>query len=218
MNRWAAWVQGRRHQAWAGRLNFAGPQAVTAWWAWLVLGLGVAAPLWVSDQSEQMRAAHLEAQAQLKRLTRADRHLRLSRALTTAASSPQETLAMPALAGAALNEAAGMGALLGYPWGRALSQVEAEGSAHQAVMMALSVDLSSMAEAARAPSASPVWPVWHLQAAVRDDAAALAWVNRLPEGRLLTRERLAQPFTAPIGLYELKVNAQMQIAWRAFKS
>jgi hypothetical protein len=204
----------RPKAAWAHQLDFVGPRAMTAWWAWGVLGLGVFAALFTFDEFDKIRLANDEVSAQIRRLERADRRVRLSAATSPSGREPlhldepankaSAQLAIPLLKGPALAEAAGMSIMLGYPWGQALADIEQQAVSHQAVLLGLSVSLDNAANR-EGFSAN-----WRVQAAVRDDATALAWVAQMPDGQLLSRERLPQPFEAPSGRYELKVNAQMR--------
>lgn len=192
--------------AWAEDFDFAGPRVRTAWWAWLVLGLGVALALKVSDDFERVRVALDDGRAQLKRLSRAERQRQLAQQAPSVRDDASKAMGMevaPALSGPALPDALTLSLLLGYPWGDVLNQLEAQAARHQAVMLGLGVDLASLSDASR------VQPVWRLQAAVHGDADAMAWTLSLPQGRLTTRERLSQPFTGLSGSYELKVQVQM---------
>ncbi len=189
---------------WADDLDFGGPRARTAWWAWLVLGLGVATALKVSDEFDRVRLALDDGEVQMKRLNRAERQRLLAQGLSVrqvAAASSEKSA--PALSGPALTDAMTMSLLLAYPWGQVLAQLESQAAAHQAVMMSMGADLAGLNDAAASQ------PVWRLQAAVHGDGDAMAWAFSLPQGRLLTRERLPQPFTGLTGAYEFKVQVQM---------
>jgi len=80
----AARVQSR---PWAEQLDFAGPRVRTAAWSWAVLGAGVLALLVVADQGDAQHQAIDEAQAQLKRLGKADRQWRAQRQGASSAHS-----------------------------------------------------------------------------------------------------------------------------------
>ena len=94
---------------------------------------------------------------------------------------------------------------LAFPWPGMLAKMERSASAAGAVMLSMSTSLDDAG-----PSAGPVW---RLQAAVRDDAAALGWADSLPAGRLISRASLAAPFSTAQGAYGLKAEVQAQSAW-----
>lgn len=191
--------------SWADDLDFVGPRVRTSPWSWLVLALGALALMVSVDAMDQVQGELDDAAVQAKRLSQADRQVRLARAVLQGVRTAEaaQTTAPPALQGAHLVEVLGMARLLAYPWDEALNRVDADASAHQAVLLAMSVDLDK-------PGRDIRWaPTWRVQAAVRDDASALGWSGQLPGGRILARDRLGQPFVGARGSYELKVDAQM---------
>lgn len=203
---WPAWLKPSL-PAWADQLDFVGPRAATALWAWALLAAGVVATMAVADRHAEMEQLHADGEAQIKRLARADRQVWLERALqaepaASAASLPEA----PPLQGQALASAATMGLLLSYPWSEALTQIESQASQRRVVMLSMSADTASLADASK-----PRAPAWRLQAAVLNDASALAWATSLPQGQLLSREPLNQPFTGAAGSYALR--ASVQGAW-----
>lgn len=193
---------------WPAALDFKAPRVRPAPWAWLLLAVGLASVLWMADRVDALQAQQLEAQAQLKRLGRADRLARVERAAlarTEQAQAPQAAASAPILESAAADEAVGMIRALAFPWPGMLAKMERSASAAGAVMLSMSTSLDDAG-----PSAGPVW---RLQAAVRDDAAALGWADSLPAGRLISRASLAAPFSTAQGAYGLKAEVQAQSAW-----
>jgi hypothetical protein len=216
-----AWHGRLQSPAWAEALDFAGPRVRTATWSWAVLGAGVLALLVVADQGEAQHLAIDEAQAQLKRLSKADRALRLARAApsevrsdqarakagaATSASAP-EVPAAPKLDDQALPEAVNMASFMAYPWPDLLRDVSQRGMDHKVVLMALSLDLSGWDA-----GAAPV-PTARLLAAVPSDEVALRWAADLPEGQLKTRSTLQTPFSSAWGRFALK--AEVQARWES---
>ncbi len=207
---------------WAEQLDFAGPRVRTAGWSWAVLGAGVLALLVVADQGEAQQQSTAEAQAQLKRLSKADRALRLERAAkaevrgqknqalamgAAAAASAPEVPVPPQLNDQTLSEAVAMATLMAYPWPEVLRDVSQRAMDHKVVLTAFSLDLSGWDAGAQ-----PV-PAARLQAAVMSDEVALRWAADLPEGQLKTRSSLQTPFTGPWGSFALK--AEVQARWAA---
>lgn len=202
-----SWLSAR--PSWADELDFVGPRVRTAVWSWLILAAGAVAMMSVIEVMDQIERDLVDSQQQFRRLSQADRQMRLSRAIEQRqASAGAEPGAMPVssvppLRGAGLADGLSMARLLAYPWAATLNRIEADASTHQVVMMAMSVDLDKPG-----PSLDGM-PMWRFQAAVKDDPSALAWAAQLPGGRLLSRDRLAQAFSAETGSYTLKVDAQM---------
>lgn len=198
--------------SWSEDLDFVGPRVRTAWWAWLVLGLGAMVVLMAYDAMAHTQQALIDAEQQHRRLSLADRGMRLTRALQARETVAQAAVAPP-LTPADLPEVASMARTLAYPWAQALGQIDADAWAQQVVLLSLSVDLDQAARAAAGGTGTAggalAQPMWRLQAAVRHDADALAWSARMPGGQILSRERLQQPFTGLLGRYDLKVDAQM---------
>jgi len=207
---------------WAEQLDFAGPRVRTAGWSWAVLGAGVLALLVVADQGDAQHQAIDEAQAQLKRLTKADRAVRLARAAkaevrsdnarakasadtSSSSTALPEVPAAPKLDDQALPEAVNMAAFMAYPWPDLMRDVSQRAMDHQVVLMALSLDLSGWDA-----GAAPV-PTARLLAAVPSDEVALRWAADLPEGQLKTRSALQTPFSSLWGSFALK--AEVQARW-----
>lgn len=199
---------------WEDELDFSGGRQRVAWWAWLLMGVGAMALVVSNDHLDAIRAEQDEVQAQEKRLMRADRQMRLARALQHQAqlqadndqpSSHANEQGPPPLAGAALLEAAHMARLLAYPWLDTLTRIDEVSAAHRVVLSSLAMNLETQGR--KQPGSE-----WRLGAMVPHDAAALAWARSLPEGQILSRERAAQPFTSTWGNYGLKVDAQMRTA------
>lgn len=197
-----------RKERWFERFDFKPVRPRAAAWAWALLGAGLLSVLWLADQADQLQQRQTDAQAQLQRLARADRQVRLERAVRERASTAQAPLAAasaPVLSPAAADEAVAMVRALAFPWPETLRRMELSASNAGAVMLSMSTSLD---EAGRA-----VGPTWRLQAAVPDDAAALGWAASLPSGRLITRASLATPFATSHGPYGLKAEVQAQPSW-----
>jgi hypothetical protein len=213
------WRGRLQNPSWAEALDFVGPRVRTATWSWAVLGAGVLALLVVADQGDALHQAIDEEQAQLKRLSTADRAVRLARAAQAevrsdkarakaapdASASAAEVPAAPKLDDQALPEAVNMVAFMAYPWPDLLRDVSQRAMDHQVVLMALSLDLSGWDA-----GASPV-PMARLLAAVPSDEVALRWAADLPEGQLKTRSALQTPFSSLWGSFALK--AEVQARW-----
>jgi hypothetical protein len=192
----------RRKPTWAGQLDFAGPRVRTAWWSWALLLLSLLAWLALADHADRLGTEREEAEAQIKRLARADRLLRLERAVQLKASASAGPIGTPApvLDDASLEDATQVAWRLAYPWSAVLSGMESAAAAQQVVLMSMSLDLTAMGQAAL-----------RAQGAVRDDAAALRWAAGLPQGQLLGRQALGAPFVNVRGSYALK--ADVQAVW-----
>lgn len=199
-----------RAGAWSAALDFKALRPRPALWSWALLGAGLLSVLWLADQVDTLQARQLETQAQIKRLSRADRLGRVERAVqgrAMAAEVPQAAASAPVLDAAAADEAVAMVRTLAFPWPQMLQRMEQSASKAGAVMLSMSVSLDDAGRTAG--------PTWRLQAAVRDDAAALAWADSLPAGRLASRSSLATPFTTAQGLYGLKAEVQAQTSWNS---
>jgi hypothetical protein len=216
------WRERLQGPSWAEALDFAGPRVRTATWSWAVLGAGVLALLVVADQGEAQHQAIDEAQGQLKRLSRADRALRLERAAKAelrhdlplakasagaadASASAPPVPAAPRLNDQTLPEAVNMAALMAYPWPQVLREVSQRAMDHRVVLMALSLDLSGWDA-----GAAPV-PTARLLAAVPSDEVALRWAADLPDGQIKTRSVLQTPFSSLWGSFAHK--AEVQARW-----
>lgn len=204
---WSA-LTAARGDRWVSRLDFRPERAKPAAWAWAVLGAGLLSVLWLADQSEHLRQRQAEAQEQLQRLARADRQVRLERAVQArveGAQAPQAAASAPVLSAAEADEAVAMVRSLAFPWAETLQRMELSASKAGAVMLSMSTSLDDAGRTAG--------PTWRLQAAVPDDAAALGWAATLPAGRLVSRASLATPFSTAHGPYGLKAELQAQTSW-----
>jgi hypothetical protein len=205
---WLARCLPRKVEAWSSALDFMPPRARPAPWAWALLVAGLASVLWIADQVDALQARQLEAQEQLKRLGRAARLARVERAAlarTEQVQVPQAAASAPTLESAAADEALDMVRALAFPWPDMLAQMERSASKAGAVMLSMSTSLDDVGRS--------TGPAWRLQAAVRDDAAALGWADSLPAGRLISRASLAAPFMTAQGAYGLKAEVHAQSAW-----
>lgn len=193
---------------WPRQLDFRPERPRAALWAWALLAAGLLSVLWLADQAGQLQQRQGEAQAQLKRLTHADRQVRVARAAAernTRIEAPAAAASAPVLDPAAADEAVSMVRALAFPWPAMLQRMELSASQSGAVMLSMGVSLDDQG---RSPG-----PTWRLQAAVRDDASALGWAASLPAGRLVSRGSLGTPFSTPQGPYGLKAEVQAQSTW-----
>ncbi|TAK88740.1 MAG: hypothetical protein EPO09_17745 [Aquabacterium sp.] len=194
-----AWLAGR-DAAWADELDFVGPRVRTAPWAWAVLLFALLACTWTWYQVERLDADMRDAQQVLKRLERA-KHQEHIDALAKTQSSAKGGGAV-SLSLERARHAAQLAQYLAYPWLTTLEQVEASAQAEQAVMLSFSLDLATLG--AQADSAPEV----HVEAAIKDDDAALRWAHAQgPTAQLLKREKLAAPFVTALGSYEWRAQA-----------
>lgn len=189
-----------RESAWVDELDFVGPRVRTAPWAWAVLLLGLLACTWTWSQVERLDADMHDAQQVLKRLERA-KHQEHIDALARTPSIAKGGGAV-SLSPDKARHAAQLAQYLAYPWLAALAQVEASAQEEQAVMLSFSLDLTTLgAQADSAPEA-------HVEAAIKDDDAALRWAHAQgPTAQLLKREKLASPFVTAQGSYEWRAQA-----------
>lgn len=200
----AAWLAAQP-EGWAEALNRTGPRVRTGFWGWALLALGVVLMLHVADEATEVQAAQADAQATLQRLQRGERQLALAdQARARAVSRPTEGsgAAAPVLQGEGWRHAAQLALWLGHPWMATLDALDEQSWRSGVVLSRFSLDLATLGQG---PGAQPEA---QLQAAVRDDAQALQWLQALgPEVSLRTREPLAQPFTTPRGTYGLRIDA-----------
>ena len=191
--------QVNRHE-WADELDFVGPRVRTASWSWVLLLAGLTAAVWVWPMVTQADADMSLAQLDLKRLQRAVHQHTVEVKATQLVQSKDPSKA--GLSAEAMRHAAELSQSLGYPWMRVITQVEQAAQSEKAVMLAFSLDTSTLATA---PDAQPDV---RMAAAVRDDESALRWAQTLGStAQLRGREKLAMPFTATTGTYEWRVEA-----------
>jgi hypothetical protein len=190
---------GRQHD-WADELDFVGPRVRTASWSWVLLLAGLTAAVWVWPMVTQTDADMAQAQLDLKRLQRAV-HQREVEVKATQSAQIKGT-GKAGLTSESMRHAAELAQGLGYPWMQVISKVEQAAQAEKAVMLAFSLDISTLATA---PDAQPDV---RMAAAVRDDESALRWAQTLGStAQLRGRERLATPFTSTAGAYDWRVEA-----------
>lgn len=194
-----AWLAGR-DAAWAEELDFVGPRVRTAPWAWAVLLSGLLACTWTWSQVVRLDTDLRDAQQVWKRLERA-KHQEHIETLAHQQSSAKGGSAA-SLSPEKARHAAQVAQCLAYPWLAALEQVEALAQGEQAVMLSFSLDLATLG--AQADSAPEV----HVEAAIKDDDAALRWAHgQGPTAQLLKREKLAAPFVTAQGTYDWRAQA-----------
>ena len=189
-----------REPAWADELDFVGPRVRTAPWAWAVLLLGLLVGAWSWSQVQRVDTDMRDAQQMLKRLERAQHQSHIDKL-----AQRQATVKGTAASGLSPDKArhaAQVAQWLAYPWVTALELVEATAQAEQAVMLSFSLDLAPLAvQPDRAPEV-------HVEAAVKDDDAALRWAHAHGStAQLLKREKLALPFVTAVGSYEWRAQA-----------
>lgn len=197
---------------WAESLNFVGPRVRVSFWSWALLALGAIAVVHALELARQVDAAGQAAHAELERL---QRHARsngapalpatgasgafVAAAADAGASSANE--AAPSLQDEGWRSAAQLAAWLGHPWAPVLDQADA--SAHQRgiALMRFQLDLGSWGTRAAQPLS------WRLQAAVPDDATALAWLQDLgADAQLLRRDALAQAVSSERGTLAWRID------------
>lgn len=212
--RFAQTVQGSAGSGlgWAESLNFVGPRVRVSFWSWALLALGAIAVVHALELARQVDAAGQAAHAELERL---QRHARsngapalpatgasgafVAAAADAGASSANE--AAPSLQDEGWRSAAQLAAWLGHPWAPVLDQADA--SAHQRgiALMRFQLDLGSWGTRAAQPLS------WRLQAAVSDDATALAWLQDLgADAQLLRRDALAQAVSSERGTLAWRID------------
>jgi hypothetical protein len=196
----ASWAA-LRPASWSEALDFVGPRVRVALWSWAVLVGGLAACMAVSEQAQQSLASRDEAQAQWRRLERAQHQQALARAQPRAAKA-SESAAAPTLDDDTARKAARVAQLLAYPWAAVIERVEQSAQQERAVLTGFSLDIGSLGGSLDAR------PQLRLQAALRDDASALRWVAALGEGaQMLGRDALSTPFDTMQGHYALRGEA-----------
>lgn len=205
--RFAQTVQGSAGSGlgWAESLNFVGPRVRVSFWSWALLALGAIAVVHALELARQVDVAGQAAHAELERL---QRHSQSSGApaLPSAGASVAFAAvladeAAPPLQGEGWRSAAQLAAWLGHPWAPVLDQ--ADDSAHQRgiALMRFQLDLGSWGTRAAQPLG------WRLQAAVPDDATALAWLQDLgADAQLLRRDALAQAVSSERGTLAWRID------------
>lgn len=217
--RWRGLVQAVQRGAdtgfgWAESLNFAGPRVRVSFWSWALLALGAIAVVHAMALARQVDEASQEAHAELERL---QRHARANARTNGAPASPAlgasavaasahggasaADQVAPALQDEGWRSAAQLAAWLGHPWAPVLDQADA--SAHQRgiALMRFQLDLGSWGARAAQPLS------WRLQAAVPDDATALAWLPDLgADAQLLRRDALAQAVSSERGTLAWRID------------
>jgi hypothetical protein len=202
--------------SWEDDLDVSGGRQRAAWWAWVLLAVGALAVMVAMDHVDSLRIQQDDVAEQVKRLSRADRQLRLQRALSAQAVAPAASgqaagadANAPALQGAAVPAARRMAGLLAYPWSAHLDLLDTQAAQAQVVMTQLSASLDNTESAQALVGPASARARWRLQAFAKDDASALAWAQRLPQGELLSREPAPQPFTTRVGTYGVRVSLEM---------
>lgn len=205
--RFAQTVQGSAGSGlgWAESLNFVGPRVRVSFWSWALLALGAIAVVHVLELARQVDAAGQAAHAELERL---QRHARSNGAPALPATGASGAFvaaaadeAAPSLQDEGWRSAAQLAAWLGHPWAPVLDQADA--SAHQRgiALMRFQLDLGSWGTRAAQPLS------WRLQAAVPDDATALAWLQDLgADAQLLRRDALAQAVSSERGTLAWRID------------
>jgi hypothetical protein len=193
----------RRHRTiqpqWSEGLNFAGPRVAVSFWSWALLALGLIAVVHASDLILQHDEALLSAQAEQERLQsharRADRTLALS------SSAVGEPPGAPVLSADAWSSAAQLAAWLNHPWAPCLDHADASARQRGVALTRFQLDLAAWGVRAQQPLP------WRLQAAVIDDASALAWLQDLgPDAGLQRRDALAQPAPGERGALQWRID------------
>lgn len=194
---------------WAESLNFAGPRVRPSFWSWALLALGAVAIVHALDLADQVDQAQEAAQAELSRLqAHAQSHVPPRAQVNDPASSSPSAQApgprsgdAPSLSPEAWRSAAQLAAWLAHPWAPALDQADATAHKRGVALSRFQLDLGAWGTRADQPLA------WRLQAAVPDDATAMAWVQDLgPSAELQRRDALAQPIASERGTLAWRVD------------
>lgn len=217
---WSSLLSRKARIDWAESLNFAGPRVRTSFWSWALLALGAIAVVHALELAGQVDEAQEAVQAEVSRLQAhaqqlaspqegaTGRHalatnpvtaLAPSSASAVSASSPAELA--PALPPEAHRSAAQLAAWLAHPWAEALDHADATAHRRGISLTRFQLDLGMWGTRADQPLA------WRLQAAVPDDATALAWVRDLgPQAELQRRDALAQPVPSERGTLAWRID------------
>lgn len=219
---------------WAESLNFAGPRVRTSFWSWALLALGAIAVVHALELAGQVEESQQAAQEELSRLQahapsrspagewsqerdlgRARRsearpaEAPISAPLSAPSSAPaaQPTSPeehAPTLQPDAWRSAAQLAAWLGHPWAAALDHADATAHQRGIALTRFQLDLGAWGTRAEQPMAR------RLQAAVPDDATALAWVQDLgPQAELQRRDALAQPVPSARGTLAWRIDVNV---------
>lgn len=191
-------------QPWSDTLDFVGPRVRTSVVGWALLALGLVAVLHGTDRMDAARLAMDEAQTTLKRLQRGGRQMAVH-TQAAASQAQDEALTAPELGATGWQHAAQLAQGLGFEWADVLGRIEDTADKEQVVLLQLSLDLATL-------GAGPdTQPELKLQAAVRDDAHALQWLEHAgPNVSLRSRERLTAPFTTSRGTYAWRVDMSIR--------
>lgn len=222
---WPPFFSMKSPSEWVESLNFAGPRVRTSFWSWALLALGAIAVVHALDLARQVDEAQEAVQVELSRLQahvqpashpRAHEAVSGQRASTVhpaagmASASPPAASASspagpaPALQPDAWRSAAQLAAWLGNPWSAALDHADATAHQRGISLMRFQLDLATWGARAEQPL------TWRLQAAVPDDAAALAWVQDLgPQAELQRRDALAQPVSSERGTLAWRIDVSV---------
>ncbi|MBI5924860.1 MAG: hypothetical protein HY836_04615 [Aquabacterium sp.] len=190
--------------SWADALDFVGPRVRTSLAGWALLALGLVAVLHGAERMDASQQAWDEAESTLKRLQRGGQRM----AVTTQALAPSgrdPATAEPALAEGAWQHAGQLAQVLGFDWANVLRRVDTVADQEQVVLLQFSLDLAALG------SGPDAQPEIKLQAAVRDDAHALQWLEAAgPYASLRSRERLSTPFDTRHGSYAWRVDVSIR--------
>lgn len=197
---------------WAESLNFVGPRVRVSFWSWALLALGLIASVHALDLAGQVADAQEATQAELSRLQAHAKSAQANGRNTKPESSEARTLGssasrassvpnIPQLQAEAWGSAAQLAAWLGHPWAAALDHVDATAHQHGIALTRFQLDLGTWGD--RAGQAL----TWRLQAAVPDDATALAWLADLgPQAEWQRRDALPQPVPSARGTLAWRID------------
>ncbi len=206
-----AWP-GLRAPRWRDELDFLGPRVRTSLVAWALLALGLVAVLHATDVLDASRQALDEAQADVRRLERAQHQARLSqqaRQVSVKASMASRD-GVPELDANGWRRAAEMAHGLGFDWLGAMDHIHATAAQEQVALTRLSLDLGAVQPGA-GTSGAGTGPAWRMQAAVREDAQALQWLDSLGRGASLrSRDKLPTAVDTPGGSLAWRIEATFE--------
>lgn len=193
-----------RTPLWGEALNFAGPRVLTSFWSWVLLIAGAMAAVHAADlmrQHDEAMADVVAEQARLRSHVRRQEATPFEPARANEPAGANAASAAPPLRGEAWGPAAQFANWMSHPWAPALDQADASARKLGVAMTRFQLDLSAWGLRAGEPLP------WRLQAAVVDDATALAWLDELgQDATLLRRDALPQPTAGERGTYRWRID------------
>lgn len=179
---------------WADDLDFLGSRQPAAWWAWVLLALGVLAVVTLSLERQNLSDELDRAEARLRQAQRFEHQAEMRAKLAAAQSAEREQQArrQVQVSEQTLRAATRLVQQLAYPWDDVLGGVEQ--ASGDVALLGLRHDVQSGEV--------------HLDAAVRDDLMALKWVDALSADRAHFEQAYLQsrePLQQPVGEFTTRV-------------